>query len=72
MMKTVQQRIEDYLDAVEAAKGKRERDRLHVEWTGGAHVVIHDRESDERKMVDIGTLVSMTEVLRAKERPLAA
>lgn len=71
-MKAVQERIEDYLDAVEAARGKSERERLHLEWTGGAHVVIHDKASGERKMVDIGTLASMTDVLRAELRPLAA
>ncbi len=71
-MKAVQERISDYLDAVEAAHGKAERDRLHLEWTGGAHVVIHNRETGERKLVDIGSLASMTEVLRASVRPLAA
>ncbi len=71
-MKAVQERIHDYLEAVEAARGKEARDRLHVEWTGGAHVVIQDRETGERKLLDLGSLVSMTEVLRAETRPLAA
>ncbi len=63
-MKNVDKMIREYLDAVEAAQGKQTRDNIQVRWTGGCHVVIHNAANDEKRLVDIGTLRTMTQYLR--------
>ncbi|RMG92260.1 MAG: hypothetical protein D6703_02375 [Zetaproteobacteria bacterium] len=63
-MKNVDKMIREYLDAVEAAQGKEARENIKVRWTGGTHVVIHNAANDEKRLVDIGSLRTMTQYLR--------
>ena len=59
-MKAVNKLIEEYLDAVEVAHGRETRRNTSVRWTGGTQVVLHHAANDERRLVEVGRLRSMT------------
>ncbi len=63
-MTAVNKLIEEYLDAVEAVHGRAARENTRVSWTGGSQVVLHQAANDERRLVEVGRLRSMTNHLR--------
>jgi len=63
-MTAVNKLIEEYLDAVEVAHGREARKNTRVRWTGGTQVVLQHAANDERRLVEVGRLRSMTNHLR--------